>query len=79
MKYTPSIQDYAEIAKTLDRIRNELIDIDIRVTNTFGKKYDLRKTHETVDKIRSLLEDKMYVDFPDDASVHIFYPRDKDE
>ena len=77
MKYTPSMQDYIKTAKALSRIRNDLIDMDIQVVNTFGKKYDLRVTHETVDKMRSLLEDKMFKDFPDEASTDIFYPHKK--
>ena len=74
MKYGPSMQDYIKTAKTLLDIRNGLIDADIQVTNTFGKKYNLSKTHEIIDKMRSSLENKMFEDFPNDASTQIFYP-----
>ena len=77
MKYRPTMQDYIKTAKTLLDVRNELIDADIQVTNTFGKKYNLSKTHEMIDKMRSLLEDKMFKDFPNEASTDIFYPHNK--
>jgi len=79
MKYAPSMKDYTETADELRQLQSKLIDIDIRVTNTFGKKYDLRKTHETVAKMRSLLEDKMFEDFPTNASIYVFYPHKKVE
>lgn len=74
MTYRPTMQDYTEVAEELYRIRNDLVKLHVRVTNTFGKKHVvLHKAYKIVDKTRSQLEDKMFVDFPDTASIDIFY------
>ena len=73
MTYRPTMQDYIGVAVELRRIRNDLVEMHVHVANTFGKKYDLRKAHETIDHVRSQLEDKMFEDFPEEASVDIFY------
>jgi len=73
MTYYPTMQDYIDVAGELRRIRNDLVETRTRVSNTFGKKFDLQKACKNIDMIRSRLEDKMFVDFPDEASTDIFY------
>lgn len=78
-QYNPTMQDYIEIAKELQHIRNELVHMSVRISGTFGKTkmrkegFDISNAYKTVDKARSKLEDKMFEDFPDEATTHIFY------
>lgn len=75
VKYTPTMDDYRKAGKELGEMRDALVVLDVWIANTFGKKYrvDVRVRKGSIDQVRSDLEDKMFKDFPDDATHNVFY------
>lgn len=72
-----SLEQHARIGLRLSAIRDELVTLGVEIANAYPKADKLnRLSHadEHVDKLRSALDDKLAIEFPDDWKSSTYYP-----
>lgn len=75
-RFTP--EEHREMGRKLKSIRDELIDLSVKVGNAYPKKFynHLHKAVKEIDQTRSDLEDEMFKDNPDlsnEIGLNIYY------
>jgi len=73
MKYKPTLDEYREIGAEFRRLNSRLVELDVKVQNSCGKKYSLRESMKRFNVVRSALDDRVFEQYPDDATPEIFY------
>jgi len=75
-----SFERHAEVGDELRRIRGFITKLTVEIANAYpvnGKKGKafraLRKAEWNIDQVRSELENRMYEDYPQDATTRVYY------
>jgi hypothetical protein len=81
-KHMMTLEDHRELGKILQEARNMLIKNSIKLANVYGKteksNLKLEKAAYLIDEVRSLLDDKLFKEYPDldsDEGCRYYYPR----
>ena len=73
MRNKMTLEDHKTLGANLVVLRKSIMDCWLTVpTKKEGRK--LRAMQESVDRIRSSMEDRLFKEYPEDASIYIYYP-----
>ena len=79
-KYGLTLERHREIGGELKEMFNKLIDLTVEVGNAYpvtgdrGRPYiRLSKAHKEISIARSILEDLLYAEHPEDATIDFYY------
>lgn len=74
-----TLEEHKELGAQLARIQNELVKATTLVANAYPQKSEevklLRRAVADLSSIKDRLERRVCVEYPDDFSTRIYYPR----
>jgi len=73
-----TFDDYTRIGEKFKFVESALVDLEIDVSNTFTKAtyHKMRSADKTLSKVKSELDDKIFVEFPEKDTqelCNVFY------
>ena len=74
-RHKATMEQYKEHADMLKFLRAYALKLDIELCNTYGNAYTIGRVTNRIDKVRSILEDRMFAEHPNEADPKIFYGR----